>query len=99
MLNLCKKINIVEPVSESEYKASKNNFNKSSNIMLTKASKEELTQLTHHYAKKVGMDDLNTKLLVSLKTESEKEFIKKAFTNPYDTSKQLSYSEMRALYG
>jgi hypothetical protein len=34
-----------------------------------------------------------------LKTESEKEFIKKAFTNPYDTSKQLSYSEMRALYG
>jgi hypothetical protein len=51
------------------------------------------------YAKAVGMDEANTKLGIVLATEGNEAFIKKAFENPNDPTKQLSYAEMRARYG
>ena len=45
------------------------------------------------------MNKLNRDLLVTLKTESKEEFIKQAFTDPNNSTKQLSYAEMRSYYG
>jgi len=99
MFNLCKTVNVVEPVTEYEHKQIVNKVNNALNMLHATGTKEELTKIAQDYAKNVGMNDLNANLLVSLKTDSKEEFIKNAFTNPYDPSKQLSYAEMRALYG
>jgi hypothetical protein len=51
------------------------------------------------------MDELNTKARVVLETKGEKAFVEHVFTNPEDNDKpkeekrQLSYAEMRMLYG
>lgn len=51
------------------------------------------------------MDDNNAKAAKVLFTKGEKEFVKHVFTNPEDLDKpkteqrQLSYAEMRMLYG
>ena len=99
MFNVCKTVNVVEPVVENEDKKIINKVNNALNMLHAKGTKEELTEITHDYAKAVGMDDLNRNLLVTLKTESTETFIKKAFTDPHDPSKQLDYAQMRALYG
>ena len=68
-------------------------------IMKATGTKEEMTQLANGYANTFGMNELNRKGLVTLKTEGKEAFIKAVFTDPTDSSKQLSYSEMRSLYG
>ena len=51
------------------------------------------------YAKAVNMDDLNKNLGVVLATQGPGAFLKQAYQNPHEPGKELSYSEMRALYG
>jgi hypothetical protein len=68
-------------------------------MLHAKGTKEEMTALANDYASVVGMNDANRKLLVTLKTCTNEEFIKAAFTDPNDSKKQLSYAEMRGLYG
>ena len=54
---------------------------------------------------RVKMDNLNKKAYEVLKKEGEKKFIEHVFTHPDDHNKpkeekrQLSYAEMRMLYG
>ena len=68
-------------------------------MLKMEGTKSEMIDIANKYADAVGMNSLNRNLLISLKTESKEEFIKKAFTDPYDNTKTLSYSEMRSLYG
>ena len=68
-------------------------------MLKSKGTKEEMTKQANDYANTVGMDQLNRNLLITLKTGTKEEFIKAAFTDPTDSKKQLSYAEMRSLYG
>lgn len=45
------------------------------------------------------MDEANKKALNVLQTQGQDAFIKHVFTDPKDETKQLSYAEMRMLYG
>jgi hypothetical protein len=45
------------------------------------------------------MDPNNQKALDVLVKEGEKKFIEHVFKDPKDPKRQLSYAEMRALYG
>ena len=68
-------------------------------MLHAKGTKEEMIACANTYAAQVGMNDANRDLLITLKTGTKEEFIKQAFTDPNDKTKQLSYAEMRSLYG
>ena len=69
------------------------------NMLHATGTKEEMTKIAHDYADTVGMNKANRDLLVVLKTEGNEGFIKKAFEDPNEKGRTMSYSEMRAMYG
>ena len=68
-------------------------------VLKATGTKEEMTKIANDYADQVGMDNANRNLFVTLKTEDENAFIKKAFDDPNKPGRVLSYAEMRGLYG
>jgi hypothetical protein len=68
-------------------------------MLKSTGTKEEMTKQANDYADQVGMNELNRNLLVTLKTESREEFIKKAFQDPHEPGRQMTYAEMRSMYG
>jgi len=69
------------------------------NMLKSTGTKEQMIAEANAYADTVGMNQANRDLLVILKTEGDSAMIKQAFVDPHDSTRQLSYSEMRALYG
>ena len=89
----CFKTNKIEPeVTEKLTNIIKTTFTPTGNYEADKSRVES-------YAKAVGMDEANTKLGVVLATEGKSAFLKKAFEDPNDPSRQMDYAEMRARYG
>lgn len=68
-------------------------------VLKATGSKEELIYKINNYAKTVEMNDSNRDLFITLKTEGEAAFIQKSFENPHEKGSQMSYSEMRSMYG
>ena len=64
-------------------------------------TKQELLQEVAAYAESVGMDDTNKKAMEVLATQGPKGFMKHVFTgkNQDGSERQLSYAEMRSMYG
>jgi len=62
-------------------------------------SKAKMTQEANAYADLVGMNEANRNLLVTLKTEGSSAMIKKAFEDPHEPGRTMTYAEMRSMYG
>jgi len=61
-------------------------------------NKDTKTKTKINNNKDLQTEDINQIAINLLKTKGSKEFIQHVFTHP-ETGKQLSYSEMRSLYG
>ena len=73
--------------------------NSAIHMLKSTGTKEEMIAEANTYADTVGMNQANRDLLVVLKTEGPAAMIKQAFVDPHDPSRQMSYSEMRSMYG
>jgi len=74
-------------------------LNSALTMLKSTGTKEEMTKEANDYADQVGMNELNRNLLITLKTESREAFIKKAFQDPRQPDREMSYGEMRSMYG
>lgn len=87
------------PKYHNESKIVQNKIINALDMLKETGTTEEMTQAVNNYAESVGMNKANRDLLVVLKTEGPAAMIKQAFVDPHDSSRQMSYSEMRAMYG
>ena len=96
---ICNYDNMHDMISRSQSTLAGLKIEKALNMLKSTGTKEELIKSANDYADSSGMDQANRNLLITLKTEGKESFIKKAFQDPNNPERVLSYSEMREKYG
>ena len=77
----------------------KSKINNAVTMLKSTGTKEEMVKEANIYADSVGMNPANRDLLVTLKTEGPSAMIKKAFEDPHEQGRTMTYAEMRSMYG